>query len=281
MIRSVHGGGQDGIRTVELTVTPETAAAMLTTNAMNRPMSRAHVERLSGAMQRGEWDLNGTTIKVAASGRLLDGQHRLAACVESGRSFRTLVVYGLPESSFATIDQTSRSRKISDVLAIESGADMKNVSAALMVLYMVRTTGEVAVSAGRSCSGFSVAVAREMLMKHVGIVESASVANSIKIFRNAQCAALHYMFGMVDADLAGEFADVMRSGSSNIKRPFNVFREGLIRLRTTSATPNRRDAAARAIKAFNAERSGKRVEILTWRSNEVFPVIDGLDYESI
>lgn len=275
------GASFEGISTVELTITPETAAAMLTTNAMNRPISRAHVERLSGAMQRGEWELNGATIKVASTGRLLDGQHRLTACVESGRPFKTLVVRGLPESAFGTIDQVARSRKISDVLAIETGANMKNVVAALMVLYQMRTLGEVTVSVGKACDGFSVSVAREMLLKHPGIIESVSVSNSIPMFRNAQCAALHYLFGIVDGDLAGEFAEVLRSGSTKLRRPFNMFREGLIRLRATSAVPSRRDASARAIKAFNAERIGKSVSILTWRANEEFPLIDGLDYEAI
>lgn len=281
MFRSSNSVEREGISTVELTITPETAAAMLTTNAMNRPISRAHVERLSGAMQRGEWELNGATIKVASTGRLLDGQHRLTACVESGKPFKTLVVRGLPESAFGTIDQIARSRKISDVLAIETGANMKNVVAALMVLYQMRTLGEVTVSVGRACDGFSVSVAREMLLKHPGIIESVSVSNSIPMFRNAQCAALHYLFGIVDGDLAGEFADVLRSGSTKLRRPFNMFREGLIRLRATSAVPSRRDASARAIKAFNAERIGKSVSILTWRANEEFPLIDGLDYEAI
>lgn len=269
-----------GVTTVERRITPEVAASMLTMNARNRPMSRPHVARLADAMRRGEWDLNGSTIKVAATGRLLDGQHRLTACVESGAAFDSLVVYGLEEETFATIDQTSRSRKVSDVLTIESGVNMKNASAALAVLYYFRTLGEIPSSCYAS-SEFSVPVAREMLNKHPGIMDSVAISNHIPIWRNAQCAAVHYLFGMVDGDLAGEFAEVMRSGSSSLRRPFNVFREGLIRLRSTSATPGRREAAARAIKAFNAERSGKKVSMLAWRSNEDFPRIDGLDYELI
>lgn len=269
------------VSTVQKTITPEIAVAMLATNAMNRPLSPAHVARLAGSMQRGEWELNGATIKVAETGRLLDGQHRLTACVESGRPFTTLVVSGLPESSFATIDQISRGRKISDVLSIETGANMKNVAAGLMVLYQMRELHEVTVSTGKSCDGFSVSVAREMLLKHPGIVESVSVSNSITLFRNAQCAALHYLFGVVDGDLARDFADVMRHGSTRLRRPFHMFREGIIRLRNSSAIPSRRDASARAIKAFNAERDGRSIGILTWRSNEEFPLIDGLDYDSI
>lgn len=269
------------LNTVKQTITPAVAAAMLSQNSKNRPLSRSHVEKLAASMTRGEWEVNGTTIKIADTGRLLDGQHRLTACVESGRPFDTLIVYGLPESSFSTIDQGIRARNVSDVLSIDTGSNMKNVSAALMVLHQMRTSHEITMSAGKSYDGFSVSIAREMLAKHRGIAESVSISYLIPIFRNAQCAALHYLFGIVDGDLAGEFAEVMRSGSSKLRRPFNVFREGLIRLRSTSATPNRRDAAARAIKAFNAERAGKTISLLTWRSNEDFPRIDGLDYESI
>jgi hypothetical protein len=269
------------VRTVERTITPEMASSLLATNAMNRPVSKSHVARLAGAMTRGEWDVNGTTIKVADTGRLLDGQHRLLACLESGCSFKSLVVYGLEESSFQTIDQNSRSRNISDVLSIECSSSMKNVSAALFVMHCMREIRQVTMASGGPANTFTVNVARDILRRHPSLVESVCVSNSILLFRNAQCAALHYLFGMVDPDLGGEFAEVMKNGSTKLKRPFNVFREGLIRLRNASATPNRRDAAARAIKAFNAERSGKTLAVLSYRSNEDFPLIDGLDYETI
>jgi hypothetical protein len=273
--------GSSGVNTTERRITPEIAASMLTTNVRNRPISRKHVTRLAEAMRRGDWELNGSTVKVAATGRLLDGQHRLSACVESGVAFDTLVVCGLPEETFSTIDQVSSGRKIADVLAIENGANMKNVAAALAVIYQFGTFHELPANDGPARDQFSVGVARAMLAKHPGVIDSVAASNVIPIWRNAQCAAVHYLFGMVDGELANDFADVMRNGSSQIRRPFNVFREGLIRLRSSSATPNRRDAAARAIKAFNAERSGRRVGILTWRSNEEFPQIDGLDYDSI
>jgi hypothetical protein len=264
-----------------MTVTPEMAAEWLTKNIKNRPVSRQHVSRIARAMTNGEWDLNGSTIRFASSGRLLDGQHRLLACVESGCAFTTLVVYGLSEESFATIDQSIRPRKIADVLSIESGASMTNVSAALKVLYQMRKTRDVRRPNGRTPDEFTVGVARQMLARHPGMVDSSFVSNTIRIWRNAQCACLHYLFGLVDSDLASDFADVMRNGSKELKRPFNMFREGIIRLRATTADPAIREASARAIKAFNAELAGKRLGILTWRSNEGFPEIAGLDYESI
>lgn len=277
---SRNTGNGTVLRTERVTVTPELAASLLAANVNNRPVAKAHVQRLAAAMSRGEWDVNGSTIKVATTGKLLDGQHRLLACVESGCSFITFIVYGLSESCFSTIDQNARGRKISDVLSIEAGANMKNVAAALMVVYQLRTLRQVTSNA-KDCSGFSVAVARELFAKHPMITESAAASNSTVIYRTAQCAALHYLFGLVDGALANDFTDVLRSGSSDLRRPFNMFREGLIRCRRSSAVLNRRDSVARAIKAFNAERIGKSVFILGFRSNEEFPLIDGLDYESL
>jgi hypothetical protein len=232
-------------------------------------------------MRRGEWDFNGTTIKVASSGRLLDGQHRLTACVEAEAPFDTLVVYGLEDESFASIDQAAKGRKVSDVLSIESGANMKNVAAVIFALYQLRRFGGFVGASAEASAGFSAAVAREILHKHPGLIASVAASNSATLWRNAYCSCLHYVFGIVDPDMASDFVSVLRDGSPEVRRPFNIFREGLIRLRNTSAAPNRRDAAARAIKAFNYELSGKPVSILTWRSNEDFPVISGLDYDSI
>jgi hypothetical protein len=269
------------VRIERVNVTPLMASEMLASNSRNRPISRGHVLKLAESMRRGEWDFNGTTIKVASSGRLLDGQHRLTACVEAEAPFDTLVVYGLEDESFASIDQAAKGRKVSDVLSIESGANMKNVAAVIFALYQLRRFGGFVGASAEASAGFSAAVAREILHKHPGLIASVAASNSATLWRNAYCSCLHYVFGIVDPDMASDFVSVLRDGSPEVRRPFNIFREGLIRLRNTSAAPNRRDAAARAIKAFNYELSGKPVSILTWRSNEDFPVISGLDYDSI
>ena len=268
-------------RSVRETITPETAAEMLKKNVDNRPVSKAHVSRLACAMKRAEWDFNGSTIKVSVGGRLLDGQHRLLACVESGCSFDTLVVYGLPNECFATIDQASRSRKVSDVLAIDYGASMRNVTAALSVLYQFKEQGGIENYNTKVMAGFTVEAAREMLIRHPRLIDCVSHSQNARVWRNAYCACLYYLFYTVDATLGQEFIDVMRNGSSDVKRPFNLFREGLIRMRIASAQPDTQAAAARAIKAFNAEISGRSVSVLVWKVNEEFPRISGLDYESI
>lgn len=94
-------------------VTPEQAEAILMRNGpgaglnenRNRKQSAETIARYARDMAADAWLLNGQSIKISARGRLLDGQHRLAACVKSGKPFMTAIVYGLDEDVFATFDQ--------------------------------------------------------------------------------------------------------------------------------------------------------------------------------
>lgn len=112
-----------------ITITPEMATALLELNTSNRPLSRARVRMYADQMKRGQWKINGESIKTSCNPltgkiRLLDGQHRLVACVESGVSFKTLAVSDLEESVFSVIDR-GKARGNHDVLAI---AGIKNGS---------------------------------------------------------------------------------------------------------------------------------------------------------
>lgn len=105
-----------------LTITPEMAAALLELNTNNRPLSRARVRMYADSMKRGQWKVNGESIKTSCNPltgqvRLLDGQHRLVACVESGVPFKTLAVADLEESVFSVIDR-GKARGNHDVLSI-------------------------------------------------------------------------------------------------------------------------------------------------------------------
>lgn len=96
-------------------MSPELATHLLEKNDDNRPISMQHVKMLAGAMKRGEWKLTHQPIAIAPSGRLLDGQHRLWAVVESGVTIDCVVIRDVPEDTFDCIDIGKR-RSISDVL---------------------------------------------------------------------------------------------------------------------------------------------------------------------
>jgi len=71
---------------------------------LNRKASNRTVEIYANEMKRGNWKLNSETVKLDENGFILDGQHRLMACVQSGCSFQTFVNFNVPRSTFDTID---------------------------------------------------------------------------------------------------------------------------------------------------------------------------------
>ena len=86
------------------TITPEKASGYLKKNKNNRAVSAPLVSRMAREMREGLWAENGETIVFNGDGRLLDGQHRLMAVVESGETIRSLVVTRVPATAFQTID---------------------------------------------------------------------------------------------------------------------------------------------------------------------------------
>lgn len=85
-------------------VTPERASALLERNTGNRKLRRSRVAMHKARISLGVWKLTHQGICVADSGRLLDGQHRLEAIVETGKGQWLLVATGFPEDVYDAID---------------------------------------------------------------------------------------------------------------------------------------------------------------------------------
>ena len=88
-----------------MVIQPVVAAHWLEKNKHNRTIVKAHRERLKNIVVSDEYDVTGDTIKFDWDGNLLDGQHRLMACVETGIAIETWVIFGLDPKVFAKIDQ--------------------------------------------------------------------------------------------------------------------------------------------------------------------------------
>jgi hypothetical protein len=87
---------KDDPKSVWVTVTPELAKKYLEMNTINRPILPSRVSSYSSQMKAGDWDLTHQGIAFGRNGSLLDGQNRLMAVIESGKSVKMLVTTGLP-----------------------------------------------------------------------------------------------------------------------------------------------------------------------------------------
>lgn len=256
-------------------VTPDVADALLAANCHNRNLRSSRVTQLAEAMERGEWELNGETIKVAEDGTLLDGQHRLQAVVESGVGIDTLVIRDLPMRVQDTVD-TGRRRRLADILMIEGYPDSHALGAAVSILHRLRNGTRIyyAHSGAPSAQQALDLIKREpQLQQSVRIARRVTkqVGGPIGVF-----SALHCVFYETDPEPAEEFFARLADGA-DLSRD-----DPLLHLRNQLARPRKdrsygqspSNIAALTIKAFNLRRAGRRVNLLAFRGNEQFPQVD-------
>jgi hypothetical protein len=105
-----------------VTITPEMAQEWAERNTRNRPVRYARVARFARDMTAGRWSLNGQTILIADTGEIIDGQHRIYACIQAGVPFDSFVVTGLPHEVQDTVD-TGAARTMGDQFTLHGEAN--------------------------------------------------------------------------------------------------------------------------------------------------------------
>jgi hypothetical protein len=259
-------------------VTPELAREWLDANTRNRNLNKRHVVHMADVMSAGDMVLNGETIIFDSNGVLLNGQHRLWGCIKSGHHFDSVVIRNVSPDVFDTLDG-GRKRKVGEMLAMNGEQNSSNVASAIAALVaFVDLGGNIT---GTTCNARTATpqVCERVLASHPGIRDSVKQVRKQKLYDNQWAYVLHYLFQTVDPRLANDFIDVLCSGSPDVGRPFNVFREHLIK--NPGGPSERRERAAKAIKAWNAERARERPKMFKFLKGEEFPAIDGLNYDAL
>lgn len=156
-------------------VTPKMAATWLQQNTLdgksNRRFRRAHAQSIAEEMRRGEWKLTHQGIAFGTSGRLLDGQHRLTAIVESGTTQLMLVFIDVPEDTFANHDRGAM-RGLADILS----RDSKLISLAST---LVRLTTRGAFSMQRKAIPSEVEKVLEVFAPDIAALREASTTDRV------------------------------------------------------------------------------------------------------
>jgi hypothetical protein len=267
-----------GVTVAIVRVTPEVAAEMLTRNTNNRPINKAHIKHFCEIMRRGEMIMNGETIILDADDGVLNGQHRLTACVQSGVPFDSLLVRGVDIEAFKTIDG-GKKRSVADALSMQGEAHSTNLAAAAQAFVAFVDFGGVIRVSTSGATKVTPQMVDRVLRAHPGLRTSMLAMRKSKLYDNQYGYLLHYLFSTVSRRLAKDFADCLSGPHEDVSRPFVILRETLIS--QGHRVDLRQSRAAKAIKAFNAERSGARPKMLKFCSGEAFPTIDGLDYEAL
>lgn len=260
-----------------MTITPPLAREWMERNIGNRHMRAAVVERYARDMEADAWQLNGETI-VLNGDRILDGQHRLRACIQSGRSFQSVVVTDADSDVMRTIDQ-GLSRNSADVLRWRGYTLDPNNLAAAVSLTMRWDQGIL-------LRGGMIPTAREVEQYLDAHPELDAAVRGVRHMRTAplrlrpSIAASVYAKAMRSSpEDAGEFFGRLWDGEE-LKRGDAIL--ALRRLLISNAARvgyrmNQNHLLAVTVKAWNDWVTGEPLEVLGWRAGgrnpEAFPVM--------
>lgn len=261
-----------------LMVTPSIAYEYLQQNTANRRISPKTVAKYGDTMKRGEWVLNGDAIVFDKDGQLVDGQHRLKACLKEHTSFETIVVKGVGTSAFKTKD-LHKKRSVGDSLGIAYGQSMKSCTVVgSAISYLHRHRGGNIYRTGLTAQP-TPTQAIELLEDNPELmrcIERANKGRTEEGLPKALGGALFLIFSEISKDSAELFFSQLNEGIG-LERGSPII---LLRRYLSNAYRNKqRDSGlmlAWAINAWNYFREGRSCRTLKIKPDQQLPRIGGL-----
>lgn len=254
-------------------VTPTMADGLLKANTRNRNLTPKVVSTYARDMLRGHWAANGEAIKVAEDGTVLDGQHRLAAIVQSGVTLEDmLLVTELPAWTQDTMD-SGRKRTTADVFKI-SGLGNVNVLASVARRAWMWDRGNYQF---KNSETPTTADLKEMLEIYPSLLRSAEIgARTNSTFRPANATATgiaHHLFHQIQEEATAEFfAQVATGAKLDTGDPVMTLRDRLIREHAAPHPITATHSLALFIRAWNAFREDRKLSVIVQGPQDKMPM---------
>lgn len=250
-------------------ITPAIAAKLLTTNYGNRNLREGFVERLARDMAAGHFSLTGEAIKVAEDGTLIDGQHRLQACILADVTIETLVVRGVKVDVMQVVDSGVK-RTLADRLTWKGEKSVHALAAASTHCWRYDC------GALRSPTPYpTITESLQWINENPDIRHSVMVGQAAsKRVRTAPTPliAAHYLTSRVSLEDADAFMDKLTSGLGYTDG------DGVFLLRRwcenqmgSRDVPGNLVIFCVVLKAMNQWRAGEKRSNLTWRRGGAAP----------
>jgi hypothetical protein len=251
------GNGKDeDIEVKKVKITPSMAEDMLRKNRHNRPIVNSAFERMARDIKEGNWKLTGDTIKYDPEGNLIDGQHRLWACIEAGVPFTSMVAYNVEADCFDVIDSGMK-RSLAHKLLLGGHKNGAKLAGACSLLWKYRYKYLQKNAPVRPTDKENMRI----LTDNPGLEEAVEISKSVQHIVSAATAAfLFFVFAELDAAEASYFFEKLATGEDLLQGdPIMAFRERLIKNRTSISKLRQRDIVILGIKAWNAYREKRKI----------------------
>jgi hypothetical protein len=264
--------GKHKIFSERIRVTPDLACVILEEhNKDNRKIYPVKLDQLKSDLNSGRFKLNGESIIFAKTGELNDGQHRLTAVLETGRSAEMIFVFGVERDSRETVD-VGKARTPGDFLGMKGVAYASQVGAlAKKVVGFERTDRH---TLGRT-NGISTSQVLGRVKGDDLLVECAAWAvNNAAFYRHmilsGELAFCYYEFASKNPIKAKGFMEQFKEGLNlKVGDPIYTVRQYLIS-RPRLTPPMRIEAMIRAWNQWISDSQLERIRIIG-----ILPTIEG------
>lgn len=280
--------GALGHRAVLRTFTPEQACALLEKNEtrdFQRSVNQTLVMRIAEDLRRGRWVVNGETIIIDKTGRVVDGQHRLWGCFESGKPVTTWVIEGVEPEAFKTID-TGRCRTASDMIGIVTKFPGMPTKLSMMAQNGAARAIRLLLTMDKSGRFINFKSARRPTNTDVAkfAQDNPSILDDSKTFASfgkwpipmGMCLAVHFATKKAFDTGVHDFWHPLQSGIGILDEtsPLALLREKAVRHPRQSDFMRDNDIFAQVIKAWNGYGVGKKMKALRYVADvEAFPSV--------
>lgn len=261
------------IKTAIVTITPEIAQQLLdnTDMTIQRKANHGQVKFLTREILKGNWALNGDAIRQDVLGNIIDGQHRLKACVRSKTNIETLFVKGLPTESIVTIDMGQKSRNNSDVLEMSRRKKFKysgSISSSAKFINNFDSKVFSSNSDRKIATYMSGADYLEWIKSHEDIFDSVAESmrirsNGDKLISSPVFCGLKYIFDRLNKDKSNLFFQQLSDGYG-LKSTDTLFtlRKKLINNRFKSTRMTQKTIVLLICRCWNAFIKGEKLTYL-------------------
>jgi hypothetical protein len=245
-------------------ITPAQARSWLENHnyADNRPINKAKVNYLTRQIKGKLWVVNGDPIRFDPQGRLIDGQHRLAAIVTAGVSIQSVVFRGVETSTFTTIDR-GWVRSNAQMLAMMDYKYTRTLASAARLLWLYEDpktnldTRTVEVSPDEL----------ELILEvHPGLIEAAAKVHHHKVTHvvpGGIAAMSAYFFFQSNDRKAETFFGRLGDGAELHKNsPMYVLREKLMTAKMQRRRWKNSELLSMLVRAWNAHYSNRKIKVL-------------------
>lgn len=280
-----------GNKTLQVFVSPDFAAKLLSTMAKNRRLDEGRVLKYAEEILKDRWDVNGESIKVSHDGVLWDGQHRCQAIIKANKGIWSAVFYGSAPNTPFSVD-TGRPRKFSDILTQQGEVNVSALAASVRYVFLwkkylalpkaERDSSIPFITGGRSPDSHPThRQLYEFMEKSPGIREAVRKAKSSghgsRLLSGGMGGAIFYILNEVASDDVEGFYEGVGRGAE-LKEHDPVFR---LRARLLEHTTGRKRLMTHEMfglffKTWNLWRKGIPCDILVVKlggaNPEKFPI---------